>query len=602
MCGIVGITGAQEPGKQVIRALERLEYRGYDSAGVALFYEDEIRLLKIAEQGNSINRLKDWLLEIKTNPISAIGHTRWATHGKPTQLNAHPHTDCNNSLAIVHNGILENYLELKNFLIERGHSFVTETDSEVIAHLYEEQISHETDYVKAFVETIKQLKGTYAVVAVNLGNPSVLLAAKYVSPLIVAKSARGCYVVSDPSAIVGIATTAWDLQDGQIAVVNPADVEFLDYELKTTYPPTIQLNWSLSSVDKKSHDTYMHKEIYEQTQAVASSLIGRYKKDDLFDEIRCDLSNVKKVIFIGAGSSYHACMIGKYAFEELTELDVQTDISSEFRYRKLKVQDNNLVIAISQSGETIDTLRAIDKAKSLGAKAIGVVNVIGSSIARESDGVIYTRAGPEIGVAATKTYITQIACVNLLARYFSDTTELLFEQDDVEMLVNAIDCVLKKEQEIKDIAAQFANIDDFLFIGRHVGYPTASEGALKLKEISYMHAEAYPAGELKHGPIAMIEEKTGVVAIGTTEFLKEKISANLQEVSARGAQTLVLVNENTKSLENDATYSIEVPAVPVLYSPMVDVVVLQLLAYHLAKLRGLNVDKPRNLAKTVTVE
>jgi glucosamine--fructose-6-phosphate aminotransferase (isomerizing) len=602
MCGIVAILGYENTRQKLIKALKTLEYRGYDSAGIALVFDDRVEVKKYAEQGSSIEKLDDWISELNQEPILALGHTRWATHGLPTQLNAHPHMDCTGTIAVIHNGIIDNFHELKAELIAQGHNFVSQTDSEVIAHLFESCLKNTSNDLEAFAATIRKLKGSYAMVAVNLKDPKKVLAAKLTSPLIIANSDKDTYVVSDPSALVGISKSGWDLKDGQIASISFNEFQIYDLTLKEDSANSFDINWSVDSIHKGGHETFMHKEIYEQPEALFNTFATRHKKSDLFEELSLDISNIKQIVLIGAGSSYHACLIGKYAFEELSKLHIDVDISSEFRYRKLNLNNDTLVVGVSQSGETIDTLRALRKAKELGAKTLGVVNVVGSSIARETDAVLYTRAGPEIGVAATKTFVSQVALLYLLARYFSQSGDELINEKEVLQLTNSVKAVIDQEEQVKKVAYNFSPLKDFLFIGRHVGFPTASEGALKLKEISYLHAEAYPAGELKHGPIAMLEASTGVILVGTTSFLKDKLNANLHEVSARKAKTFVVINDDGCELKSTANYYIKVPKMPLLLAPIVDVVVLQLFAYHLASSKGVDVDKPRNLAKTVTVE
>ncbi len=611
MCGIVGYVGNGEAFPVIIEGLRRLEYRGYDSAGVAVINGGGIHL---ARKAGHLAELEKSLGGEAMPGTTGIGHTRWATHGAPTDGNAHPHLDCGERIAVVHNGIIENHDELRLELEADGHTFRSETDTEVIAHLLESIIS-KTDcgLREAVVAAVSKLRGAFALVCMSADEPQCLVVARQEPPIIVGASAEAGLVASDIPALLAYTRDVVPLDNHQIAEVSAGSVRVFDFEGNEVEPETVHVEWDLDAAEKGGYEDFMLKEIFEQPDAVRNTLRGRLDAEDrvVLDEVhlsREDILAIDKVVVVACGTSFHAGMAAKHSIEHWTRIPVELDLASEFRYRDPVLGSSSLVIGIAQSGETADTLAAIRFAKEMGAKVMAVTNVVGSSITRDADAVLFTHAGPEIGVAATKTFLAQLVALNLIALYLAQvrgsmTPEKLTETvTAMNALPGQVEEVLMIQGEVQRAAKRYAEARDVIFIGRGVGMPVAMEGALKLKEISYIHAEGYAAGELKHGAIALIEAGVPVVAVLTGNTMYEKMLANVEEVRARGADTILIAprgDERARSLANEL---FEVPTTKPLLSPIIDTVPLQLFAYFVAKEKRLSPDKPRNLAKSVTVE
>jgi glucosamine--fructose-6-phosphate aminotransferase (isomerizing) len=613
MCGIIGVVGSNDTLDTLLEGLARLEYRGYDSAGVALVRSGETWRARTAVGTESVRALT---IECENAPHgfrSGIGHTRWATHGAPEAANAHPHLDCSGNIAIIHNGIVENHTELQEALEQRGHIFSSATDSEVLAHLIEESRAEGLELLEAVRQSLLLVRGAFAVAAMDATEPDVIVAARRISPLIVGTAPGTTYLASDIPAILDRATSFYAVNDDQIVRLDSSGFRAIDLEGVPVLLHQLAIDWDLETAEKGGHEDFMSKEINEQPEAIRATLLDRRRRDGTltFDELRIDdqeLRDVNRVVIVAAGTSNHAGQVAKYAIERWARLSVEVDISSEYRYRDPIVEVGTLVIGVSQSGETIDTIQAIREAKRRGARVIGVTNIVGSSLARESDAVIYTRAGLEVSVASTKAFVAQVAALEVLALRLAQLRGTVAE-DDIDALFKGINAVanqvataLERHKSVKDVAKQLLGARDFFFIGRHVGFPTSLEGALKLKELSYLHAEGYPAGELKHGPLALIEPGVVVVAVTTDPAMHEKMLSNLAEVKARGATVVAIATDDDEYIDAIADYVLRVPATEPLFTPMVDVVPLQLFAYEMARGLGRNVDRPRNLAKTVTVE
>jgi glutamine---fructose-6-phosphate transaminase (isomerizing) len=618
MCGIIGATGGGEVLGVLLQGLERLEYRGYDSAGVALQSDGVLWRARAATGTRSLEDLRKVVEDGPGAVTAGIGHTRWATHGHPTEANAHPILDCTGDVAVVHNGIIENWRELAEQLRQEGHTFVSDTDTEVIAHLVERELSGGVSLADAVRSTLREVRGAFALAVVSAAEPGTIVAGRRVSPLIIGmgegESGEGL-LASDIPALLGRTRRFWVLDDDQIVVLRPGSMRVTTLQGKEVEAKELHVEWDLEAAEKGGYPDFMGKEIHEQPRAIADTLLGRLLPDATIelDEFRItddELRRVDKVFVVACGSSYHAGMVAKYAIERLARLPTEIDIASEFRYRDPVLDERTLVVGVSQSGETIDTLQALREARQWNAKIMVISNVVDSSMAREADGVLYTRAGPEVGVAATKTHLTQVVALELLALYLAQLrgfaqpadARTLFE--DLAKLPALVETTLspEREAEVAAIAAKFIDTRDFFFLGRHVGFPVALEGALKLKEISYVRAEGYPAGELKHGPIALIVPGTVVVGVATRTHLWDKMMGNVAEVRARGATVILVANEGDQETASQADEVLWVPKTHPLFAPVLDVVPLQLLAYHIARLHGHNVDRPRNLAKTVTVE
>ncbi len=628
----MGVTGAVDAVGVILDGLRRLEYRGYDSAGIVLVEGTgssggggPARLWRARQAGGtkSVARLAEEVSGAPADATAGLGHVRWATHGRPTAANAHPHLDCTGRLAIVHNGIIENHLELSAELRQAGHAFSSETDTEVVAHLLEEALASvppgsgsgpgPSALAVAVRAALSRVEGAFALAVVHDGEPDLLVGARRVSPLIVGITEDGGLLASDIPALLGRTRHLYALEDDQVVEVRPGSLQVTDLGGRPVEPRPLRVDWDLEAAEKGGYDDFMAKEIHEQPLAVRETLLGRHLPDGslMLDEMRlsgAELRDVDKVFIVGCGSSYHAAMVAKYAIEHWARLPVEIDIASEFRYRDPVLDRRTLVIGISQSGETVDTLQALRSAHRCGSKGLVVTNVVDSSMARESDAVLYTRAGPEIGVASTKTHLAQIVALEVLALYLGQLRGTLSPDaiaellDAMRALPDQLEEVLRRGPDVARVAEGVAGARDFFYLGRHVGYPVALEGALKLKELSYLRAEGYPAGELKHGPIALIEPGTVVVGVATRTRLWEKLMSNLAEVKARGATVVLVVNDGDEETAAQADAVCPVPRTRPLFSPVLDVVPLQFLAYHLARSRGLDVDRPRNLAKVVTVE
>ena len=609
MCGIVGYVGPDQALPVVLEGLRRLEYRGYDSAGVAMIDGD----LSVVKRAGKLSELDAALEVVGAVPGSiGMGHTRWATHGAPTDRNAHPHLDCKGRIAVIHNGIIENFTDLRSDLEKRGHVLDSETDTEVVAHLIEEKEGSLADRVRA---AVRELDGAYALVVLALDEPDVIVGVRVSSPLIVGLGDGENILASDIPAVLQKTRTVLPIGENQVVEVRASGVRVTDLdgdEVEVEVAP-FEVEWDVARAEKGGFDDFMLKEIHEQPSAIRDTLVGRVNDQGLLalDELHTDtdvLREIDKVFVVACGTAYHSGLVAKYAIEHWTRVPVEIDIASEFRYRDPVLGPDTLTLAVSQSGETIDTLEAARHASRQGSKVIAVTNTIGSSLAREADAVLYTHAGPEICVAATKTFATQMAALHLVALYLAQIRGAMFpvEIGDIvnrmRELPGQVRRTLALSEQIRGIADEIRDARDVLFIGRHTGYPAALEGALKLKELSYVHAEGYPAGELKHGPIALVEDGVPVVAVATECHVYPKVLSNIQEVRARGARVIAVASEGDEEISKHAEHVLFVPRVPELFAPVVVTPPLQLLAYYVARLRGCDVDQPRNLAKSVTVE
>jgi glucosamine--fructose-6-phosphate aminotransferase (isomerizing) len=611
MCGIVGYVGPDQALPIIHEGLRRLEYRGYDSAGVAVIDGGSLGVVKRA---GKLGELEGALGGETSLPGSVgMGHTRWATHGAPTDQNAHPHLDCTGRVAVIHNGIIENFQDLRSRLEKAGHSLASETDTECVAHLVEEQLAGGgIALVDAVRATVPELEGAYSLVVCSIDDPHVLVGVKVSSPLVVGIGDGETILGSDIPAVLGRTTSVIPVEEGQIVEVRRDGVAFSDLDGAPLHPAPITVDWDISQAQKSGYDSFMRKEIDEQPAAIRDTLVGRVVAGRLqLDELRVSddvLRDVSKVFVVACGTAFHSGLVAKYAIERWTRIPVEIEIASEFRYRDPVLGPDTLTLAVSQSGETIDTLEAARHARRQGSQVVAVTNTVGSSLAREADGVFYTHAGPEIGVAATKTFATQMVSQHLVALYLAQIREAKFPHEIAEVLARLgelpgqVRRAIDLEEQVREIAGICRDAETVLFIGRHTGYPAALEGALKLKELSYIHAEGFPAGELKHGPIALVEEGVPVVAVATECHVHPKMLSNIQEVRARGARVIAIATEGDTETPKLADHTLFVPRTPELLSPVVVTVPLQLLAYHVAKLRGCDVDQPRNLAKSVTVE
>ena len=607
MCGIVGYVGPDQALPVVLEGLRRLEYRGYDSAGVALIDGG----LSVVKRAGKLSELDAALETEGALPGSVgMGHTRWATHGAPTDQNAHPHTDCRGEIAVIHNGIIENFTGLRAALEKRGHVLDSDTDTEVVAHLIEEKEGRLADRVRA---TTRELVGAYSLVVLAIDEPDLIVGVRVSSPLIVGLGDGENMLASDIPAVLQKTRKVLPIDENQVVEVRADGVRVTDLEGRDVDVEPFEVEWDVARAQKGGFADFMLKEINEQPSALRDTLVGRVSDHGLLvlDELHLDtdvLRDVNKVFVVACGTAFHSGLVAKYAIEHWTRVPVEIDIASEFRYRDPVLGPDTLTLAVSQSGETIDTLEAARHASRQGSKVIAVTNTIGSSLAREADAVMYTHAGPEICVAATKTFATQMAALHLVALYLAQIRGAMFpvEIGDIvgrmRELPGQVRRTLALSDQILGIADEIHEARDVLFIGRHTGYPAALEGALKLKELSYVHAEGYPAGELKHGPIALVEEGVPVVAVATECHVYPKVLSNIQEVRARGARVIAIASEGDEEISGHADHVLFVPRVPELFAPVVVTPPLQLLAYHVAKLRGCDVDQPRNLAKSVTVE
>jgi len=609
MCGIVGYIGNQDAVPLLLDGLKRLEYRGYDSAGVAVLHEGQIDVRRSV--GKLVN-LEQALRGTGLHGTVGIGHTRWATHGKPSEQNAHPHRS--GSLALVHNGIIENYVSVKEQLQQDGYRFESETDTEVMAHLIARQVKAGLGLDAAVRAATREIRGSYAIAVMSQDEPQILVAAKSGCPLVVSSGEHGALVASDVTAILAHTREVVFLEDGDLAVLSANEVVVTDATATSVSRATTRIMWDAAAAEKGGYPHFMLKEIHEQPQVMRDTMRGRYTYEqgeaDLPDigVTPAQLAAIDRIWIVACGTSWHASLVGKYLIEEMVRAPVQVDIGSEFRYRDPFIGKHDLLIAISQSGETADTLAAVRHARQQGAQAIAICNVVGSSLARESDGVLSTHAGPEIGVASTKAFIAQLTALYLLALHLGRVRGRVSRTDGqawLDRLVTLpahVERLLGREAEIIAIAARYHAKSNFLYLGRGINYPIALEGALKLKEISYIHAEGYAAGEMKHGPIALLDQEMPVVVLAPRDRLYEKTVSNLMEVKARSAPVIALVTEGDRELHKHADAVFTVPDVHPLLTPVLFTVPLQLLAYHIAVLRGTDVDQPRNLAKSVTVE
>jgi glucosamine--fructose-6-phosphate aminotransferase (isomerizing) len=608
MCGIVGYVGPRSVIDILMPGLARLEYRGYDSAGVALNHGGSVTVLKQAGRIADLQSLVD--REHLAEAHTGIGHTRWATHGAPNTGNAHPHLDCQRDVVVVHNGIIENWHDLKAKLVESGHEFESDTDTEVVAHMIEEMA--DLSLAEAVRHVMNQTDGALALVVMRRSEPDVLVGARRGSPLVVGRGDGENFLASDIPAFLEHTRRMVIVEDDRVVEIRPDRVALTDLEGNQLDLDERVVDWDLEAAERGGYPTFMLKEIFEQPHAIADTLAGRVEAPGrvVLDELTIDLEvlrEVDKVFVIACGTSYHAAMMAKYAIERWTRLPVEIDIASEFRYRDPVLDGRSLVIGISQSGETIDTLAAVRYAKAQGSIVIGVSNVVESALARESDAVLYTRAGPEIGVAATKTFTTQLVAMQLLGLYLAQARGALdpgvieVQVKELLRLPEQVELVLARAEEVRRMSEVLSDTRDWFFLGRSGDFPVAMEGALKLKEIAYLRAEGYAAGEMKHGPIALIEPGVVVVGVATDSHVRSKTLSNMEEMRARGG-TIVLVAEEGADVGDVADHVIRVPAGPDLLCTVTAVVPLQLLAYYVATARGMDVDKPRNLAKTVTVE
>ena len=610
MCGIIGYLGERSAAPIIMDSLKRLEYRGYDSAGVAIFDQDAGDL-SVVKSASKVDTLVERLTEEMPAGRVGMGHTRWATHGRPTLINAHPHSDCTNKVVVIHNGIIENFAELRRELQAKRHVFVSETDTEVVPHLIEENFKG--DLVTAVRESLRRLRGAYAMVIFSQHDPDLLIGARLNAPLVVGVGEKEWFIASDITAVIPYTKKVLLLGEGEMVAISSLGPQVSSMDGASVKPKIIDVKWDISQAQKGGYPHFMAKEINESADAVSNALRGRLADDgevtlEEFGFTDRQLLKVRDIKMVAAGTSFYAALLGKYIIEDLARIPVEVEPASEFRYRQPIIDQDTLVVGISQSGETADTLAAIREARRLKAKVVSVTNVVGSSMALESDGVVYLHSGPEIGVASSKTFIAHITCLYLLGirlaavRHRLDPTRLKQLTAELKALPAAVQKVLDLAEVLQKLARKYAGYRNFMYIGRGINYPIALEGALKLKEISYLHAEGYAAGELKHGPIALLDKNFPVFAIATQGATLEKMVSNIQEVIARDAPVAALVTDGDHVLDEVAADRVEVPAVSEFLSPIPNVVALQLFAYFVACERGCNVDQPRNLAKSVTVE
>jgi glutamine---fructose-6-phosphate transaminase (isomerizing) len=609
MCGIIGYMGPQEAMPIILDGLKRLEYRGYDSAGMAVIGDHG---LAIRRSLGKLKELENLLLQDPLQGQVGIGHTRWATHGRPSETNAHPHRV--GDIAVVHNGIIENYLELKEELIKAGHRFASETDTEIVSHLIVKHLEAGAPYLTAVQQAIQEIRGSYALAILNAREPRMLVAARKESPLILGLGEGEYFLASDIPAILPYTRRVIFLEDHDFVVLRDGEFLLLNREGEGIERPEHTITWSPAMAEKAGYKHFMQKEIFEQPRALIDTFRGRIDPDlgeVMLQEITLSIEAIKdirKIYLVACGTSFHAAMVGKTLIENLCRIPVEVELGSEFRYRDPLVDRHTLLIPISQSGETADTRAGLTAGKALGAKSLAIVNAVGSSIARDADAVLYTHAGPEIGVASTKAFTTQLVALYLIALFLAQKLGRLNREEarrrlaDLLKLPTWVQETLDLDEEIRETGRRYMNAHNFLYLGRGIHYPIALEGALKLKEISYIHAEGYAAGEMKHGPIALIDENMPVLVLASRSPVLEKVQGNIEEVAARGGRLIALTELDNLQVRERVESVITVPAVPLELSPIVLVTPLQLLAYHIADLRGTDVDQPRNLAKSVTVE
>ena len=618
MCGIVGYIGPKKVVPLILDGLRRLEYRGYDSAGIAVVTQNG--KMEIRRASGKLRNLEETIRMSPIDGIYGIGHTRWATHGRPTEENAHPHRDCSGQIVVVHNGIIENYVELKKQLAAEGHKFVTETDTEVIAHLVEKNMNG-GPLEEAVRKTVKQLNGVYALAILSTRDPNKIVAARWGPPSVIGLGQDEYFVASDIPAVLYHTRDVFFLADGDLAVITPQGVRLIDFEGRAIQRAVQHITWDPIMAEKGGFKHFMQKEIFEQPRAVRDTLLGRISLDtgkvflDEMDITEKEFQEFRNVKIVACGTSWHAGQVGKFLIERLAKVPVEVDYGSEFRYRDPIVDTKTLTICISQSGETADTLAAQREAKQKGAKTLAICNVVGSMITREASGTILTHAGPEIGVASTKAFTGQLTALTLVALYLAQVRNQLTPDcaralmQELTRLPHKMETILQADEDYEELGRQLFRYTDFLYLGRGIHYPIALEGALKLKEISYIHAEGYPAGEMKHGPNALIDENLPVVVLATRDESDadsmtryEKTVSNIKEVKARDGIVIAVVTEGDHLARESSDHTIEIPHAPELLAPILEIVPLQLLAYHIAVRRGCDVDQPRNLAKSVTVE
>lgn len=614
MCGIVAYIGKKEAYPIILKGLKRLEYRGYDSAGIALLHDDTINLYK--RQGK-VSNLEEFAANKDTNGTAGIGHTRWATHGAPNDVNAHPHYSTDGSIALIHNGIIENYDTLRRELISHGYEFKSETDTEVLVHLIDDiQKNEKVSIAEAVRLALLNVVGAYAIVVLSKDNPNQLVAARKSSPLVVGIGTEGdFYLASDATPIVEYTKRVVYLEDEEIAIADLNDgLKIFNIKNQEKTPYIQQLELQLEALEKGGYEHFMLKEIHEQPRSIRDCFRGRLNAEEGWvslggiKEYEQKMINAQRIVMVACGTSWHACLVGEYLFEDLARINVEVEYASEFRYRNPIINETDIVIAVSQSGETADTLAALELAKSKGATILGICNVVGSSISRITDAGSYTHAGPEIGVASTKAFTAQVTVLTLMALSLAHKKGTISETKfhtllaELESIPEKVKLVLEKNDEIEKIAAEYKDATNALYLGRGSSFPVALEGALKLKEISYIHAEGYPAAEMKHGPIALIDEEMPVFVIATQGTSYEKVVSNIQEVKARKGKIIAVVTEGDVAVKEMADHVIEIPETDENLVPLLATIPFQLLSYHVAVMRGCNVDQPRNLAKSVTVE
>lgn len=609
MCGIVGYIGDKNSVPILMDGLKKLEYRGYDSAGIAIYDDNKIQVRKYKGR---LSVLEEHLNEEKLSGKLAIGHTRWATHGEPSDENSHPHTNEKGDIAVVHNGIIENYQKIRRFLIGKGYKFKSEVDTEVLAHFVD--YYYEGDLAEAVRKVLREIKGSYAFAVISSREPDKMVCVRKENPLIVGIGEGENYIASDIPAILKHTRNIYLMEENEVAVITKNDIKFFAEDGEPVSKEVFHVTWDVTAAEKGGYEHFMIKEIHEQPKAVKDTMLSRIDADSdtiSLDDIKLtkeDIEKFSKIFIVACGTAYHAGIVGKYMIENLAKIPVEVDIASEFRYRNALVDENTLLIIISQSGETLDTLAALKEAKAKGARILSIVNVVGSSIARESHDVLYTWAGPEIAVASTKAYTTQLIALYEIALHMADLKGTLSKEeikaikDQMMALPGKIEKALENKKEIQKFATKYSGVKDVFFLGRGLDSAVAMEGSLKLKEISYIHSDAYAAGELKHGPIALIEKGTIVIAIMTQQELYEKMLNNVKEVKARGAYVFAIAKEGHKEVEEISDQVLFIPEVSDLLAPVVAVIPLQMLAYYMAVEKGCDVDKPRNLAKSVTVE
>ncbi len=609
MCGIVGYLGNRQAASILLNGLKRLEYRGYDSAGIATLHDKTVTIVK---EVGKIRKLEEALSHHLPPGNVGIGHTRWATHGKPTQNNAHPHTDCNENIILIHNGIIENYATLKKMLQQNGHQFRSETDTEVIAHLIEEMYDG-NNFEEAFRQALLKIEGTFGIAVITRDQPDKVFVARKGSPIVIGVGPDEYFVASDVTPLIPHTRNVFYLEDDEMAILTRQGVITKTIHNKVIEKQVQKITMELDQIEKQGFDHFMLKEIFEQPKTIRDTMRGRILREEGLvklgglAEVEDKLMHAGRIIFVASGTSWHAALIGEYLIEEFCRIPVEVEYASEFRYRNPIINENDIIIAISQSGETADTLAALREGKHKGALVLGIVNAVGSTIARETHAGVYIHAGPEIGVASTKAFTSQVTALILITILIARKKYMSVVQgkqilDDLIKIPENVEKILAQNDLIRELAEAYHQERNFLYLGRGYNFPVALEGALKLKEISYIHAEGYPAAEMKHGPIALIDENMPVVFIATQDAIYDKVISNIQEVRARKGRVICIANEGDDKIKQYADHVIYIPSTSQALTPLLTVIPLQLLAYHIAVLRGCDVDQPRNLAKSVTVE